>query len=772
MTGNKKTAGIATFNRALNYGAVLQSYALKRVCENLGYETHVIDYKVGNMGKQPAPVKSFLSAKNRKKALVRTAKGMLGVHWSDRKWNAFASFREKYLSETKECSSGEDISLLGFDAYILGSDQIWNYNITGGKFDPVFFGEIPSKAVKVIYAASSQDIPFPRDKENGLIEYLGDTDAAVSTREESLSDYVYSLTGVSYPFAADPTVLAGREIMEEITPESEEKEPYILIYQIDRNPASDISVRSLEKKFGMKVYTMTLPRIGSLHGRRGDCGPEGFLALLKNAEFLVTNSFHGVAISLLFEKQFYVYENGGVMSRIDNLLKQVGLTDRKVRFVKEIDISRKIDYVPVNEKLSAMRSQSMIYLTEALEGRQIYREKPESAEWTLPALRDREKKECSGCGACAEACPVLAIHMEQDREGFLYPVIDEDKCVHCGLCDRVCGFQPADQIRGGRYDLPKAYGVKHKDLNKRMTSRSGAAFVAFSDRILKQGGAVYGAAMMSDFSVRHIRAVTPEERDRMKNAKYVQSIVTMVLPDIMKDLKDGIPVLFSGTPCQVAGVYALLNAKGIRTDKLITCDLVCHGVPSPAIWKDYVEWIERKFGKKIVKASFRDKEYGWDTHFESFELEDGKKKLRREYTDLFYEHIMFRPSCHACHFANTHRVADLTLADFWGIEKHDRSFDDNRGVSLVLANTEKGSEMLESVKDELEWFSCDILQCLQPTLVKPSRPSVQREDFWRDYCGKGFDWVIRKYTVPQDRVKRIKRSIKQTMYTLRIRNHP
>ena len=210
----------------------------------------------------------------------------------------------------------------------------------------------------------------------------------------------------------------------------------------------------------------------------------------------------------------------------------------------------------------------------------------------------------------------------------------------------------------------------------------------------------------------------------------------------------------------------------MKDEKLFTCDLVCHGVPSPKVWHDYVEYIKKKYNQEIEIANFRDKSFGWDSHCESFLLTNGKKVASRDYTDLFYEHIMFRPSCHKCYFANVNRIADVTLADFWGIEKNKPEFNDNKGVSLVLVNTEKGKRMFEASLADLESFECNVQNCMQPTLVKPSVASGRRTAFWNDYNQMPFDEVLKKYTTPLSGSLRAKRSLKQVMYKMGLRQHP
>lgn len=770
----KETVGILTFHQALNYGAVLQAYALKMVCDELGYEAHIIDYSFKEIDEAVAPVKRFLAEPNKKRGLFKLARGLASYLGDKKREREFTEFRHCYLDESIPCSSMRDVEALGYDIYVSGSDQIWNYQITGKEFDPVFFLDLHVPAKKVIYAASSQDTPFPLDMELKFKDMLARTNAAISIREEKLANYVAALTGWRYPVVLDPTLLAGRRTMEKIPTIEEQGQPYILLYQIDSNPASDISVKTLEQKFGCPVYTMTAPRIGSVHGRKGNVGPEKFLTMLKNAQFLVTNSFHGIALSVIFEKQFFAYENGGVMNRIDGLLGQLSLLDRKVKMVKDIDPADRIDFKAVTPIIKSLQAESLDFLGQALRGESIAGCKSEMEDtMQLIPMRERRKLDCCGCSACADACPVHVIKMEEDEEGFIYPVINEEKCTHCGKCDRVCGFHKVKK-RKEPFCLPYAYGVKHKDFDTRESSRSGAAFVAFSDVILNRGGVVYGASMQDDFSVCHIRAVNAEQRDRMKKAKYVQSNTVGIYPAVAQDLADGRSVLFSGTPCQVSGLQAYLSEKKVQTETLVCCDMVCHGVPSPTIWRDYLDYISQKYNGRILEANFRDKEFGWDSHCESFIVEGHKRKIvSRDYTDLFYEHIMFRPSCQNCQFANVYRPGDLTMADFWGIEKQGRpGFDDNHGVSLVLVNTQRGEEIFNLAKRYFDWFETKVENCIQPTLVKPSAPSPRRESFWRDYRTTSFGRVVKKYTFSLSSVGKSKKHIKKLLYRCGIRKHP
>lgn len=355
----------------------------------------------------------------------------------------------------------------------------------------------------------------------------------------------------------------------------------------------------------------------------------------------------------------------------------------------------------------------------------------------------KDKSDCCGCTACASVCTHDAITMKPDAMGFFYPVVDTDKCVDCGLCKKVCAFND-------HYDTslnltrPDAYAARHKDMHEVETSRSGAAFIAISDYVFENSGVVYGAGYTDHFRVVHKRATTKEERDEFKGSKYVQSDLRGVFCQVKKDLKDGLTVLFSGTPCQTAGLNAYVGKK-LRTN-LILVDIVCHGVPSPYIWRDYIAYLEKKQGDKICWVNFRDKQkFGWKAHKESFATKDDLI-FSYSYTYLFYQHIMFRHSCGVCHYANTKRPSDITIADFWGWEKTDSNINkDDKGVSLIFVNTRKGRELFEAVKERMVVIPAKLGNCLQPNLLHPSVIHAQRMDFEQDYKRKGFIYIMKRY---------------------------
>lgn len=380
------------------------------------------------------------------------------------------------------------------------------------------------------------------------------------------------------------------------------------------------------------------------------------------------------------------------------------------------------------------------------------------------------KENCCGCTACASICPHQAINMEPDTLGFLYPKVDTEKCIDCGLCEKVCAFH-SNYDKSTNLPKPQIYAVRHKDMHEIETSRSGAAFIAISDYVLDQGGIVYGAGYTDHFRVVHKRATNKDERNEFKGSKYVQSDLRGIFPLIKEDLKQGLTVLFSGTPCQTAGLASYIG-KHLR-EKLILVDIVCHGVPAPYIWRDYLTYLEQKYKQPIIEVNFRDKSrIGWKGHLESFIFQDGSKKEFSTYTHLFYRHIMLRPSCCKCHYTNFNRPSDFTLADYWGWEKLSSDSNiDNKGCSLLLVNTPKGMNIFEMQKKELNYLSSTKELCMQPNLQRATHLDNKCKKFEETFRKKGFITVGKiygnlgwRYKIEQSkqRISRIiKRIIKQ-----------
>lgn len=351
------------------------------------------------------------------------------------------------------------------------------------------------------------------------------------------------------------------------------------------------------------------------------------------------------------------------------------------------------------------------------------------------------KSLCCGCSACIAVCPQNAIEMENDENGFFYPVISQTKCVDCGLCKKICSF--AKPLNGKIFQ--KALVAKHKQMEVVLDSRSGGFFTAISDIILTNSGTVYGAILDKDFVVRHSRATSKEARDAFRKSKYVQSIPGDIFSVVENDLKRGVEVLFTGTPCQCDGLKQYISKTPSLLEKLIICDLVCHSNASPGLFQDYLKYQSEKHNSKIVNYFFRDKDnHKWIEHVEKIEFQNGNFFYTDEYTNLFFTDDI-RSSCFNCKYTSLSRASDITIADCWGGQKRYPEIVNDSGASLVLINSEKGGQYFNLAAKDMIVRNIDIEEVMQPRLKEPISMSETYVQFWRDYTFMNFIDFMKKY---------------------------
>lgn len=348
-------------------------------------------------------------------------------------------------------------------------------------------------------------------------------------------------------------------------------------------------------------------------------------------------------------------------------------------------------------------------------------------------IRLAHREDCCGCTACAAVCAHGAIRMKQDAMGFPYPEIDPLLCTECGLCERVCAFKP---IQAGATLQPQA--IRFPEFLDR--SQSGGLAYAVMRKAITEGYIVYGAALDEDFVVRHRRVDSLEGLEPLRLSKYVQSDMEGIPAQVLADLKAGRQVLFSGTPCQCAGIGSLCAR---HRERLLLMDLICHGVPAPSVWKDYLDWAQKRQGAQLTGALFRDPSLGWRGSKERLFFGE-KSVVSNVYNYFYFKGLMYRPSCGSCPFASLHRPSDITVGDFWGVDKALPGFaDDNRGCSLLLASTEAGSRFCEQFPDAHTRASITVEQALQMNLQRPTRPHRYARLFEKLYLRKGFPTVFR-----------------------------
>lgn len=359
----------------------------------------------------------------------------------------------------------------------------------------------------------------------------------------------------------------------------------------------------------------------------------------------------------------------------------------------------------------------------------------------------KNKHECTGCGACKAICPVDCISFIHDEEGFSYPIADS-RCINCGKCEKVCPVISIEDYREKYFEQFSIVG-RHKDDDIWQQSASGGAFTAICEAYCNDGDAIFGAKfngrqVVHDY-VRNIKDI-----DVFRKSKYVQSYMGNTYHQVMELLENDKRVIFSGTPCQVAGIKNYLNKD---YDNLLCIDLVCHGVGSPSIFNKYIEYLEEKYTSKVKSFTFRHKKVKMGRllqHVIVIELENGKKIENEKdlYNTAFIQTLLIRPSCGECKFANINRVGDLTIADF---KKKHELLPEAKGLdnfSTVIINSQKGKEVSEQLQERMKVYFVDIKDIIRtnPPLRQVSKMNNKRENFFQDLIkGESVDIVLKRY---------------------------
>ena len=742
-----------------NYGNRLQNYAVQELLRKYGEKKTTVPPRIYKLKKlNPCYIKKAIDSRllniyhlsNRKmNTLSRliyfiTHRNEIKMGFAKRNVS-FRDFDKKYISyETEKLHlSGDDETswVQSYDAWVCGSDQIWNptYPTATRNAFLQFAPEQRRIALSASIGVSGIDnIPSEYKEWMEGIPYL-------SVREKTAAEIVLQLTGRKVEVFLDPTMIIQREKWDIMADKSKQVLPqkFALIYFLGVTEKKYVDyIDQFIRKKGIERVDL----LNSEYAKYLDLAPDQVVDAVRKAEIVYADSFHGVVFSILYHKPFVVFERSeegkSMNSRLDTLLHTFGLENRVYRGFNTHDLEQPIDYSKVDQILAEEREKVWSFLDKAMaEIGQL--SKPKDNEIKHVVISRREN--CCGCTACSHACPQHCVTMKSDKEGFVYPFIDEQRCIECGRCKIVC---PILNYDGGNVPI-KIFAGKNTNEAVRSTSSSGGVFYELAKQCISEGGFVYGCALDENMIARHIRVDTVEGLERLKSSKYVQSDMGHIMSEVKADLLAGSKVLFSGTPCQIAG---LCNYLGRNYDNLFVVDVLCHGVPSPKLFADYLQMLSDKYGGTPVSVNFRNKKRGWKRLYMEVCFDNGKRHYiysgYDRYESLFLNNMSLRSSCYECKFTNLERYGDITLGDFWGIGKKYPTWDDDKGISIVMLNSEKGLKMYQRVSSFIESReeSLNLAKAGQRTLYAPTSKNSNRDLFYKTLSEQGTVAALEEYT--------------------------
>ncbi|SHO52353.1 polysaccharide pyruvyl transferase family protein [Anaerocolumna xylanovorans] len=703
--------GIITFNSAHNYGAVLQAWALQEYLKSEGHQVKIINYRLpatDNLYKLYQPRNPFKHEKlNEAVHALQYLKKMKTEPNRTRKYREFERFINRTLNTTKPISKLAELKKINFDYDIMiaGSDQIWNGGLTRG-INPAYllaFGKDETK--RISYAASIGRDEIPEVEHTLFARYLRDFDY-ISVREEKAKEAISKLTDKEVTVVLDPTLLLEREMYDKLKKDPKVKQDYIYVHNVHIKKVDkrlNAMAEEMSKRTGLPIvhnredYDFTNELKKFTNG-----SPEEFVGYIANAKYVIANSFHGTVFSIIYQRDFITVPHFQNPERMRHLLGSLGIVNHMIATPDELpeDLAElNIDYDAVEKARLTLRGESVGFLKNAIEG-------PKTSNRPITEndkyFDTKDIYSCFGCNTCRDICPTSAITMIEDKEGFKYPVIDEEKCIHCNMCRKVCPYGKYKHKEETVNIFPKVYAAMHKSDEVLEQSASGGMFTAMYKNIIARGGKAVGVKYTDNMEVIYDIAETEEECQAFRGSKYVFADSSEVKPRVKELLREGVPVLYSGNPCQIAGLKNYLRKD---YDNLYTVEIICHAAASPKVFRLYNEYLENLYHSKIIDFEFRNKIRGWSKPYLCVKFESGEVLLeqssRNNFRRAFSDDNIQRPCCYTCEFASPKLgVGDITIGDYWGIAKQHPEMADEKGVSIIKINNEHGLMFFEEFRDQ------------------------------------------------------------------------
>lgn len=719
--------------RIRNYGSFLQAYGLKKIIEELGYEAEFVDYHVGN---------SLVNIENSKKTFLSKLKKVTEVFNYDSKF-----FNKINYIKFKANYDKKYLPLLGIndkknynpclDTLVIGSDEVFNCiqsNPNVG-YSLELFGKDNNAKQVITYAASFGNTTIEKLKNYNKIDEISNyvnNISKISVRDKNSAEVMKLLTNKEIVFNLDPVLMYDYMNKCDEIPIVSTPEKYMLVYayngRISKKESDYLKKYARSKK--LKIYSM-----GGTQGCTDkfiDCSPFEVLAYFKNAECIVTDTFHGSIFSIITHKPFVtlvrksIANEYGNEEKLTDLLERLKLVDRLTYNIDSFEkiLTKKIDYSKVEKILGSERIKTKEYLKSSL-----------SLSLNVKHINICDS-ECCGCGACLNICPKNAISMRKDDAGFIYPFVDKDKCINCGLCEKVCNYRKTSKDNNS---VISSYASCTIDKDVIINSASGGIFAQIASNILKNSGIVYGATLEKindEWCCHHKRVKDLKGLLKLQGSKYIQSDIENTYSLAKQDLNDGKIVLFSGTPCQISGLYGYLNGKNY--DNLYTIDIICHGVPNNSLFNKYLSFLENKYKKKIIDFKFRDKTKKCGYYFKIL-FEDGSFEVlpayQSSYYQLFLDSDTSRENCYSCPYSNLKRPGNISIGDYWGISKEypeyvkNKKMDERYGISCLIVNNTHGNELIDKFGNDLLLLDSNVQKIVKHNhqLSHPSIPKGNRK---------------------------------------------
>jgi len=668
-----KNVGIMTWFTYNNYGTLLQVSALSKIISDMGYNPLVINY-IPRIRKTNIFDMNFSYMNNNILEKEKKKKYKCTIENNNKK---FEEYRNNKLKFTDIADSHIELKKIAqeMDKIVCGSDQIWSPTVYDSRY---YLDFVDDKSKKIAYAPSFGVSTIKSKYIENEIKQLLNEFSSLSVREEAGKKIIKNLIQKDVKIVLDPTLLLDCTEWDKYLNFANEKpnnNKYILCYFLGNNKEYYKLAKKISNQLNieLKIIPTNYKSLNSKIDFADNCGPSEFVKLIKEASYVLTDSYHGMLFSIIYNVQFIILKRFkdnhlSQNSRIYNTLKVLNLTDRL--YCKNLDhiLNNEINYQKINKKVEELKKESLKYLKEA-----INKTNSNDAQRTNYITNN-----CTGCGMCASVCPTNAISIVTNKNGFFEYKIDKKKCINCGLCKKVCA-----QCQNKLENIKEMnlYSASSNNKEVLLNSSSGGIGYEISQYAIDNNLPIIGCTYNYKKNIaEHILIKNSQDIEKLSGSKYLQSYTVDAFKEIKK-LKKGIII---GTPCQIASINNYVSIIKKR-DNFILVDLICHGIPSYNLWTRTIDNI-----KKINNIKFRNKKYGWKC---STKLTINKKLINKKlFYDFFTSGTIYNKCCYSCNYRKS-SCADIRIGDYWGNKFKDNKF----GISMVIVNTNAGEKVLKEL---------------------------------------------------------------------------